>query len=154
MSSLVVALRWTCLEDSNRRHYQPFVGVGCVMYGVPEHIRSETVQNSLPKRFASGLVSSALRPCTSSRQSWENGIAESFNSACAMNFSRLNNSPAQHMHAFVQQLGVKTKRVPSAQFAGRSTPAEFARRCAASASAAPPLQQHKRQLTGFCLPQT
>lgn len=119
-----------------------------VMYGMPEHIRSdngpEFVAKSIQKWLKNlGVQTLYIQPGSP----WENGYAESFHSRLRDELlaTELFASVA-HARACASAWREDYNNYrPHSSLCGLP-PAEFARRCAASAPAAPALQQHSDPL--------
>jgi transposase InsO family protein len=117
--------------------------------GVPRHIRSDNGPEFIAKAIrrhgdAAGLEMLYIEPGSP----WENGFAESFFSRLRdelLNCEEFENLPEARWFARRRQEEHNTERPHSSL--GYQTPAEFAAGCAAaSAPAAPPLQQqHSRE---------
>lgn len=117
--------------------------------GVPEHVRCDNGPEFIAKAIRGFLGQAEVKTLyIEPGAPWENGYAESF-------FSRLrdelmNGQEFEHLkdarwHAVTWRDDYNSCRPHSSL--GYQTPLEFALRCAASAPAAPALQQHT---AGFC----
>jgi transposase InsO family protein len=128
--------------------------------GVPKHIRSdngpEFIAQAIPRWLSlAGVETLYVEPGSP----WENGYAESFHSRLRDELTNreefTNLAEARHL-ADAWRLEYNHRRPHSSL--GYQTPAEFAAGCAAAASApaAPPLQQrrHSRDLRDLPLPVT
>ncbi len=119
-----------------------------VMYGMPEHIRSDNGPEFIAKSIRDWLTKLGVKTLYIEPGSpWENGFTESFNSRLRDELLRVEQF-ANAAHA--RSAGVAWREDyndyrPHGSLDGLP-PSEFARRCAASATAAPPLQQHSDNL--------
>jgi putative transposase len=113
-----------------------------VMYGMPEHIRSDNGPEFIAKAIRDWLTTLGVKTLYIEPASpWENGFTESFNSRLRDELLRVEQF-ANAAHA--RSAGVAWREDyndyrPHGSLDGLP-PSEFARRCAASATAAPPLQ--------------
>jgi transposase InsO family protein len=118
------------------------------MYGMPEHIRSDNGPEFIAKAIRDWLAKLGVKTLYIEPGSpWENGFTESFNSRLRDELLRVEQfANAAHARAAAAACreDYNTYR-PHSSLDGLP-PAEFARRCAASATAAPPLQQHSDNL--------
>jgi putative transposase len=126
--------------------------------GVPKHIRSDNGPEFIAKAIRRWLSLAGVETLYVEPGSpWENGYAESFHSRLRDELTNreefTNLAEARHL-ADAWRLEYNHRRPHSSL--GYQTPAEFAAGCAAaSAPAAPPLQQqHSRNLRGLPLPVT
>lgn len=119
-----------------------------VMHGVPEHIRSDNGPEFIATAIRNWLAKLGVQTLYIEPGSpWENGYAESFHSRLRDEFLavELFESVAHaRASASAWQEDYNNYR-PHSSLCGLP-PAEFARRCAASVPAAPPLQQHSDPL--------
>lgn len=127
-----------------------------VVRGVPRHIRSDNGPEFIAqaiRRFlaAAGVETLYIEPGAP----WQNGYAESFNSRLRdelLNVEVFENVvEAQSLAA--EWRNAYNHRRPHSSL-GYRTPAEYAAGCAASAPAAPTLQQHSRNQETSPIPQT
>jgi transposase InsO family protein len=125
------------------------------MRGVPKHIRSdngpEFVAQAIRRWLAQvGVEALYIEPGSP----WENGFAESFHGRLRDEFLALeifDNLPVARSLTAAWREDYNHHRPHSSL--GYQTPAEFAAACAASAPAAPALQQHTRRQEEEPLPQ-
>lgn len=114
------------------------------MRGVPKHIRSDNGPEFIAKAIRRWLESVSVQALYIEPGSpWENGYAESFHSRLRDEFLALEvfeNLPAARRLTAAWREDYNHVRPHSSL--GYVAPVEFARRCAASASARPTLQQH------------
>ncbi len=119
-----------------------------VMHGVPQHIRSDNGPEFIATAIRSWLAKLGVQTLYIEPGSpWENGYAESFHSRLRDEFLsvELFESVAHaRASAAAWQEDYNNYR-PHSSLCGLP-PVEFARRCAASVPAAPPLQQHSDPL--------
>lgn len=117
------------------------------MYGVPRHIRSDNGPEFIARAIQRWLAHVGVEALYIEPGSpWENGYAESFHSRVRDEFLALE---VFENLAAARRLTVNWKEDynhhrPHSSL-GYRTPAEFAAACAASAPAAPALQQHTRK---------
>ena len=115
-----------------------------VMYGVPEAIRSDNGPEFVAKAIQDwlaplGVATLYIEPGSP----WQNGYAESFHSRLRdelLNMEEFDSVRHARAHASAWREDYNGYRPHSSL--GGLPPDEFARRCAASVPAAPPLQQH------------
>lgn len=124
--------------------------------GVPRHIRSDNGPEFIAKAIRRWLTQSGVETLYVEPGSpWENGYAESFHSRLRDELTNREEftslAEARHM-ADAWRLDYNHRRPHSSL--GYQTPAEFAagRAAAASAPAAPPLQQRRHGRNPGCLP--
>ena len=112
--------------------------------GVPVHIRCDNGPEFVAKTLRQHLENTDVETLYIEPGSpWENGYVESFNSRFRdelLNVEEFENMKEARWHIERWQRAYNTERPHSS--IGYRTPVEFAARCAASAQAAPPLQQH------------
>jgi len=119
-----------------------------LMYGVPKHIRSDNGPEFIAKSIQDWVARMSIGTLYVEPESpWENGYAESFHSRLR---DELMNVTEFESLAHARACGVTWREDyndyrPHSSLGGL-TPTEFAFRCAASVSAAPPLQQHSEPL--------
>ncbi len=127
-----------------------------VVRGVPQHIRSDNGPEFIAKAIRRFLASAGVETLYIEPGSpWQNGYAESFNSRLRdelLNAEVFENVPE------AQTLGAQWRNAynhhrPHSSL-GYQTPTEYAAGCAASAPAAPTLQQHSRNQETLTIPQT
>lgn len=127
-----------------------------VVRGVPQHIRSDNGPEFIAhaiRRFLTGAGVETLYIEPGSP--WQNGYAESFNSRLRdelLNAEVFENVPEAQSLAAEWRNDYNHRRPHSSL--GYLTPAEYAAGCAASAPAAPTLQQHSRNQETLPIPQT
>lgn len=118
-----------------------------LVHGVPEHIRSDNGPEFIAKAIRKFLSQADVDVLYVEPGSpWENGYAESFHSRLR---SELLDAEVFETVRSARELSSAWQRQyneyrPHSSL-GYQTPAEFAAGCAASAPAAPPLQQHSRE---------
>lgn len=119
-----------------------------VMYGMPEHIRSDNGPEFIAKGIRQWLGKLGVQTLYIEPGSpWENGITESFNSRLRDELLKVEQfSNAAHARASAAAWREDYNEYRPHSSLNGLPPAEFARRCAASAPAAPPLQQHSDYL--------
>lgn len=114
------------------------------MYGLPEHIRSDNGPEFASKAIQQWLKSLGVKTLYIAPGSpWENGYAESFNSRLRdelLNVELFSNASQARYMLNAWQADYNNYR-PHGSLDGL-TPNEFARRCAGSVPATPPLHQH------------
>jgi putative transposase len=114
------------------------------MRGVPRHIRSDNGPEFIAKAIRRWLESVGVQALYIEPGSpWENGYAESFHSRLRDEFLAMEvfeNLPAARQLTVAWREDYNHVRPHSSL--GYVAPVEFGRRCAASASATPALQQH------------
>lgn len=119
-----------------------------VMYGMPEHIRSDNGPEFISKAFRDWLGQLDVKTLYIEPGSpWENGYTESFNSRLRdelLMVEQFSNRAQARTAANAWREDYNNYR-PHSSLGGQA-PEEFARRCAASVPAAPPLQQHSDTL--------
>lgn len=112
--------------------------------GVPVHVRCDNGPEFVAKTLRQHLENTDVETLYIEPGSpWENGYVESFNSRFRdelLNVEEFENMTEARWHIERWQQAYNTERPHSS--IGYRTPVEFAARCAASAPAAPPLQQH------------
>lgn len=127
-----------------------------VVRGVPQHIRSDNGPEFIAQAIRRFLASAGVETLYIEPGSpWQNGYAESFNSRLRdelLNAEVFENVPE------AQSLGAQWRNAynhhrPHSSL-GYQTPTEYAAGCAASAPAAPTLQQHSRNQETLPIPQT
>jgi transposase InsO family protein len=127
-----------------------------VVRGVPQHIRSDNGPEFIAQAIRRFLASAGVETLYIEPGSpWQNGYAESFNSRLRdelLNAEVFENVPE------AQSLGAQWRNAynhhrPHSSL-GYQTPTEYAAGCAASAPAAPTLQQHSRNQETLTIPQT
>jgi transposase InsO family protein len=115
-----------------------------VMYGAPKHIRSDNGPEFISKSIRSWVSKIEVGTLYVEPGSpWENGYAESFHSRLRdelMNVTEFEN--VRHARACGAAWREDYNEYRPHSSLGGLSPTEFARRCAASVPAAPPLQQH------------
>lgn len=115
-----------------------------MMYGVPEHIRSDNGPEFLAQEIRQWLGQIGVQTLYIEPGSpWQNGYAESFHSRLRdelLNVEEFENVGHAREHARAWREDYNEYR-PHSSLDGLP-PSEFARRCAASGRAAPSLQQH------------
>jgi putative transposase len=119
-----------------------------VMYGMPEHIRSDNGPEFISKSIQKWLKKLGVQTLYIEPGSpWENGYAESFHSRLRDELLATELfASVDHARACVNAWREDYNNYrPHSSLCGLP-PAEFARRCAASVPAAPPLQQHSDPL--------
>jgi putative transposase len=127
-----------------------------VVRGVPQHVRSDNGPEFIAqaiRRFLTGAGVETLYIEPGSP--WQNGYAESFNSRLR---DELLNAEIFENVAEAQSLAAEWRnaynhRRPHSSL-GYQTPAQYAAGCAASAPAAPTLQQHSRNQEALSISQT
>ncbi|KAA5533997.1 IS3 family transposase, partial [Roseiconus nitratireducens] len=114
------------------------------MYGVPENIRSDNGPEFIAKAIRQWLASLEITTLYVEPGSpWQNGYAESFHSRLRdelLNMEEFESVCHARAHAAAWREDYNGYRPHSSL--GGLPPDEFARRCAASVPATPPLQQH------------
>jgi transposase InsO family protein len=127
-----------------------------VARGVPQHIRSDNGPEFIALAIRRFLASAGVETLYIEPGSpWQNGYAESFNSRLR---DELLNAEVFENVAEAQSLGAQWRNAynhhrPHSSL-GYQTPTEYAAGCAASAPAAPTLQQHSRNQEALTIPQT
>jgi transposase InsO family protein len=127
-----------------------------VARGVPQHIRSDNGPEFIALAIRRFLASAGVETLYIEPGSpWQNGYAESFNSRLR---DELLNAEVFENVAEAQSLGAQWRNAynhhrPHSSL-GYQTPTEYAAGCAASAPAAPTLQQHSRNQETLTIPQT
>ena len=115
-----------------------------VDHGVPSHLRCDNGPEFVAKTLHQHLVNSDVETLYIEPGSpWGNGYVESFNSRFRdelLNMEEFENMKEARWHIERWRQAYNTERPRSSL--GYQTPAEFAARCYASASAAPTLQQN------------
>jgi len=126
-----------------------------VIRGVPKHIRSDNGPEFIAQAIRTFLSGAGVETLYIEPGSpWQNGYAESFNSRLRselLDAEVFENVPAAQTLAAAWRNDYNHHRPHSSL--GYRTPAEFAVGCAASAPAAPPLQQHSRTNENLNTPQ-
>ena len=120
-----------------------------VMYGIPEHIRSDNGPEFIAKAIRDWLCKLEVKTLYIDPGSpWENGYTESFNSRLRDEFLRVEQfANAAHARAAARAWREDYNEYRPHSSLGGLPPAEFARRCAASATAASSLQQRSDKLS-------
>ena len=130
-------------EDIINRLSQLFV-----IYGAPKHIRSDNGPEFISKSIRSWVSKVEVGTLYVEPGSpWDNGYAESFHSRLRdelMNVTEFEN--VRHARACGAAWREDYNDYRPHSSLGGLPPTEFARRCAASVSATPPLQQHSEPL--------
>ena len=112
--------------------------------GVPSHLRCDNGPEFVAKTLQQHLANTDVETLYIAPGSpWENGYVESFNSRFRdelLNMEEFKNMKEACWHIAQWRQAYNTERPHSSL--GYQTPADFAARCSASASAAPPLQQN------------
>jgi putative transposase len=127
-----------------------------VVRGVPQHIRSDNGPEFIAQAIrgylgAAGVETLYIEPGSP----WQNGYAESFNSRLRdelLNAEIFENVPEAQSMAAEWRSDYNHRRPHSSL--GYQPPAQYAAGCAASAPAAPTLQQHSRNQEALPIPQT
>ena len=119
-----------------------------VMYGMPEHIRSDNGPEFIAKAIRRWLKKLGVQTLYVEPGSpWENGYAESFHSRLRDELLAVELfSSVSHARACAIAWREDYNNYRPHSSLGGLPPAEFARRCAASVTAAPSLQQHSDAL--------
>ena len=114
------------------------------MHGVPEHLRSDNGPEFIARGMREWLKLLQVGTLYIEPGSpWENGYAESFNSKCRDEFLNAEEfDTVEHARAMAGAWQAAYNESRPHSSLGYKTPSEFARTCAASARAAPSLQQH------------
>ncbi len=119
-----------------------------VMYLMPEHIRSDNGPEFIAKAIGDWLSKLGVKTLYIEPGSpWENGFTESFNSRLREELLKVE----QFVNAAHARGAAEAWREDYIDYRPYSSldglpPSEFARRCAASATAAPSLQRHSDNL--------
>lgn len=120
-----------------------------VMYGMPDHIRSDNGTEFIANAIRSwlkklGVETLYIEPASP----WENGYAESFHSRLRDELLAVELfTSLTHARACAAAWREDYNNYRPHSSLGGLPPEEFARRCAASVPAAPPLQQHSDPLS-------
>ncbi len=119
-----------------------------VMYGIPEHIRSDNGPEFIAKAIRDWLSKLGVKTLYIEPGSpWENGFTESFNSRLRDELLRVEQfANAAHARAAASAWREDYNAYRPHSSLDGLPPSEFARRCAASATATATLQQHSDNL--------
>jgi putative transposase len=118
-----------------------------VMYGVPEHLRSDNGPEFIAKALREWLSKLGVETLYIAPGSpWENGYTESFNRRLRDELLRVQEfTSTSHARANAIAWREDYNEYRPHGSLGGLPPLEFARRCSASATAAPPLQQNSEK---------